>query len=117
MRRFKRFSRPLSGLVIAAVALSALAFERPLPADAKSGKLTVTAYPNIEIDGKPRTLSGGARIWSPDNLTVVPNALGSATYMAAYTEDMAGAVDRVWLLTADEVATLPAPPRRFTLIK
>lgn len=117
MRPFKRLLRLLSGLAIAVLALSALAFDRPLPADAKSGKLSVTSYPNIEIDGKPRTLSGGARIWSPDNLTVVPNALGSATYMAAYTEDMAGAIDRIWLLTADEVAALPTPPRRFTLIR
>ena len=109
-----RIVRLVFCLLIVAVSMPALAFDRPFPADAKNGNLTVTDYPQIVIDGKPRSLSGGARIWSPDNLTVVPNALGSATYVVVYTEDMEGSIDRVWMLTADEVAALPAPTRRFS---
>ena len=117
MRVLKRCLQVISGLSIALVAFAALAFDRPFPAEAKSGTLTITAYPNIEVNGKPRNLSGGARIWSTDNLTVVPNALGSATYRVAYTEDMEGAIDRVWLLTDEEIDALPAPTRRITLSK
>ena len=99
------------------LASATLAFDRPIPATAKTGSLTITSYPNIDVNGKPRSLSGGARIWSADNLTVVPNALGNGTYRVAFTEDMEGAIDRVWVLTADEVAALPAPARRFSLFK
>ena len=109
--------RILIFLIIAAIALPALAFDRPFPTNAKNGKLVITDYPQIELDGKPRLLSGGARIWSQDNLTVVPNALGSDTHVVVYTEDMEGAIDRVWMLTAEEVAALPAPKRRFFFIK
>lgn len=112
-----RFIRTLCCLLLIALAWPAQAFERPFPENAKNGTLSITDYPQIEIDGKPRNLSGGARIWSPDNLTVVPNMLGSARYRVRYTEDLLGAVDRVWLLTADEVAALPPPPRRFFLFK
>ena len=106
----------LLGLALT-VPLLAHAFERSFPDNARSGKLTVTDYPNVELDGKTRPLSGGARIWSADNLTVIPNALGGATYRVVYTEDLEGAIDRVWILTDEEIAALPAPPRRLTLIK
>lgn len=104
-------------LMLTALALPSLAFERPFPVSAKSGALRIVDYPLVALDGKQRNLSGGARIWSADNLTVVPNALGNATYAVRYTEDIEGAIDRVWVLTDEEIAALPPAPRRFTLFK
>ena len=86
----------------------ASAFERPFPANAKSGKAQIVDYTQILIDGKTRTLASGARIWSTDNLTVVPNALGDGPHRVAYTENPDGTIDRIWLLNDEEAAAMPS---------
>jgi hypothetical protein len=97
---------------IALPTLPALAAEpRPFPANAKRGKISFGYAPDIAIDGKPRQLSPAARIFSDENLTVVPNMLADAVFIVNYTEDMNGNVDRVWILTPEE-ARLPAANKR-----
>jgi hypothetical protein len=99
-----RLFRYLTCLLLILVTLPALAFERHFPTNVKRAKLTITNYPNIKINGKDRMLSPAARIWTVNNLTVVPNALGDATFVVNYTEDIEGAIDRVWVLTPEEAA-------------
>lgn len=99
---------------IVAAALMALisaasAFERHFPTNAKSGNAQIVDYTQLLIDGKSRILAMGARIWSTDNLTVVPNALGDSAHRVAYTENSDGTIDRIWLLTDEEAAAMPAP--------
>ena len=94
------------------IALAAAAFERPFPANTKSGTVQIVDYTQVLIDGKQRTLASGARIWSTDNLTVVPNALGTDSHRIAYTENPDGTIDRIWLLTDTEAAAMPSS-RRF----
>ncbi|KQV53918.1 MULTISPECIES: hypothetical protein [unclassified Duganella] len=97
---------------IALPALPALAGEpRPFPPSAKRGKMAFGYAPDIAIDGKPRQLSPAARIFSEENLTLVPSALAEATLIVNYTEDMNGNIDRVWILTQEE-ARLPAATKR-----
>lgn len=104
-----RLYRPLILLALTLTTLSALAFDRPFPANASRASLVITSYPQVQLDGKAARLSQGARIWSTDNLTVVPNALGSSAHIVNYTTDLEGAIDRVWLLSAAEAAVrLPA---------
>ena len=108
-----RYFRLLSCLIMLAVTLPAIAFDRTFPPNAKSGRLNVADYPQITIDGGSRQLTSGARIWSRDNLTVIPNSLGTDTYIVAYTEDNDGAIDRIWLLNDDEAAAMPKPKFRW----
>ncbi|GAA4013352.1 hypothetical protein [Actimicrobium antarcticum] len=102
-----RFHRILNCLVLASIAfltLPAHAFDRPFPANAKRGIFAITDYPQVSLDGKARSLAQGARIWSTDNLTVIPNALGSNAHTVNYTTDLNGTIDRVWLLSEQEAA-------------
>ncbi|MEB0134884.1 hypothetical protein QN362_06030 [Actimicrobium sp. CCC2.4] len=106
-----RLSRPLILLALTLTTLSALAFDRPFPAGANRASLVITDYPQVQVDGKAARLSQGARIWSTDNLTVIPNTLGHSAHIVNYTTDLDGAINRVWLLSAAEAAVrLPAKP-------
>jgi hypothetical protein len=103
-----RFHQLILVVTLTAIASLASAFERPFPANVKSGKVQIVDYTQVLIDGKARTLAAGARIWSTGNLTVVPNALGDASHRIAYTENPDGTVDRIWLLTDEEAAAMPS---------
>ncbi len=93
-------------------ALPALATEpRPFPPNAKRGKITFGYAPDVRVDGKLRQLSPAARIYSDENLTVVPSAVADATFIVNYTEDMNGNLNLVWILTQEE-ARLPAANTR-----
>lgn len=107
-----RIFRLLISCVLAAVALHAQAFERPFPEKAKRGAMTPDNYPRVLINDKQRHLSAGARIWSQDNLIVMPASIRGEDIPVLYTEDNTGDIDRIWMLTSDEVkriADKPAP--------
>ncbi|GGC16019.1 hypothetical protein GCM10007205_26240 [Oxalicibacterium flavum] len=95
-------------LLIASLSLPAHAFERPFPQIAKRGTMTPDLHPHVTINGKQRTLSAGARIWNQDNMIEMPAALRGSDLAVRYTEDMNGEVDRIWLLTDDEIKRPPA---------
>lgn len=108
--------RFLIGLVLAATALSVFAFERPerpFPATAKRGLMTPVNYSEITIDGKARHLSAAARIWNQDNTIDVATALRGSELVVNYTENSAGEIDSVWILTSDEASKeLPQQPSK-----
>lgn len=105
--------RFLIGLVLAATALSAFAFERPFPKNAKRGLMTPVNYSEITIDGKARHLSVSARIWNQDNTIDVATALRGSDLVVNYTENSAGEIDNVWILTKDEASKeLPKQPTK-----
>ena len=104
--------RLLISCVLAAVTLHAHAFERPFPEKARRGVMTPGNYPRVLINDKQRHLSAGARIWSQDNLIVMPASIRGEDIPVLYTEDNAGDIDRIWMLTPDEIkriADKPAP--------
>ena len=103
--RIQRFF--ISCLLLAAT-LSAHAFDRPFPKTTKRAEMTIDVYPLVVINDKPRKLSAGARIWNQDNMIQMPTSLRGNKYIVHYTEDMQGQVDRIWILTAAEIA-LPPP--------
>jgi len=99
--------RPIRLLMIfllATLAFSAMAAERDFPASTLRGKLTITDYPTVTINGNTLQLSPGSRIWNAEQLTQTPNSLGSDTYLVNYTVNAQGDIDRVWILTADEAS-------------
>ena len=105
-----RIFRLLISCVLAATAWQAHAFERPFPENAKRGVMTPANYPQIVINDKPRTLSAGARIWNRDNLIEMPASLRGEEIPVLYTEDNTGDINRVWILTPDEIKRIPEKP-------
>ena len=92
---------------ITLAAPSALAFERPFPPFAKRGIMKPDLFPSVTIDGKPRILTAGARIWNTDNLIQMPASLPLRNVVVNYTEDDSSYIDRIWILTTDEAAQTP----------
>lgn len=73
--------------------------------------MTPAHYPTVIMDEKTRILSAGARIWNQDNMIEMPASLRGSELIVHYTEDNTGDIDRIWILTADEVAQpAPKPP-------
>ncbi|MGB6055601.1 MAG: hypothetical protein WBG17_10210, partial [Burkholderiaceae bacterium] len=72
------------------------------------GAMTPAPWPAIVIDGRTAALAAGARIWNQDNLIEMPAALRGSGIPVNYTVNEQGEVDRVWILTADEIR-VPAP--------
>lgn len=70
--------------------------------------MTMGMYPEITLDGKARRLSAGSRIWNRDNLIQMPASLPTTQMTVHYTEDIEGNIDRVWILTDEEIGK-PAP--------
>lgn len=97
--------------MLALLATTVFAFERPFPATAKRGTLTVGAFPQIELNGKARRLSAGARIFNQQNLIQMPASISGGNLVVNYTEDFQGEIDRVWILTDKEAAQTPAQQR------
>ena len=96
-------------------AFSVNAFERPFPYSAKRGKMTPANHPTIIIDGKPRTMAAGGRIFNQDNLIEMPASLRGSNMIVNYTETDQGDIDRVWILSAEEASQKLAKPNpQFT---
>jgi hypothetical protein len=100
--------RLLLSCLLAAVAMSAFAFERPFPKNVKRGIMEMGAYPTVVINDKARRLSAGARIWNRKNFIQMPASLANQEWAINYTEDHHGNIDRIWILTEDE-AQRPLP--------
>lgn len=100
--------RLLISCLLTVTTISAFAFERPFPPGTKRGTMTPAVYPKIVINDKTRTLSAGARIWSQRNTIDMPASIRGEDIVVHYTENQAGQIDRVWILTPEEIAR-PAP--------
>ncbi len=95
---------PLMIFLLVTLAFFAMAIERTFPASTLRGKLTITGYPAVTMNGNALCLSPDSRIWDISQLTQISNSLGSDTYLVNYTLNTQGDVDRVWGLTFDEAS-------------
>src|SRR4029079_16591228 len=91
--------------LIIAIMLPALAAAqfRAIPADAKRGAIRHIQQMNVEINGKAMRLAPGAQIRNAGNLIVMPTAL-PADAIVKYQVDAQGLVNRVWILSPQEIA-------------
>ncbi|HEX5342874.1 MAG TPA: hypothetical protein VFX55_10295 [Duganella sp.] len=96
--------RSISLILAAALALPALAIDRPFPANVLRGKFTPGYFPDITLDGKARQLSPAARIFNEENRIEMPAAVRGKDLVVNYTVDAMGNIDRIWILTAEEAA-------------
>jgi hypothetical protein len=88
--------------------LSAPAFERGLPLEAKTGRMLPLAGDGfLTIDRRQWPLAPGAQIRNEQNLIITPMQVQKPVEVA-YLTDHLGAVRRVWLLAPGEAAALDA---------
>jgi hypothetical protein len=100
-------------ILAAALAATAIAASaqmiRYAPADVRPAVLTVTAPPEITLDGQPDRLSPGSRIRNTNNLLLLSGSVVGQRLPVVYRRDSAGLVHEVWVLTEDEYAKLGRP--------
>ena len=92
--------------LLASTAASAQGIVRSVPANVKLAKMTVTAAPEIMLNGAPDRLSPGSRIHDLNNMLVLSGALTNREVPVVYQRDAANLVHEVWLLTDAEYAKL-----------
>ena len=97
----------LAGLVFLPLSnAAAQGFVREAPKDVVRGRMTVTAPPEVTLDGKPDRLSPGARIRGTNNLLLLSGTVVGQDLPVVYRRDAAGLVHEVWVLTPEEYAKL-----------
>jgi hypothetical protein len=77
---------------------------RTFPATALRGRMTVTAPPEITMDGKIDRLSPGARIRDTQNQLVLTGQAVGQTLVVNYLRDSSGLVHEAWVLNREEAA-------------
>ena len=80
---------------------------RNFPPKAQRGTLTVTAPPEVLLDGKPDRLSPGARIRGTNNMLAMSGALIGTPLVLNYLREPNGMLHDVWILTALEAQIKP----------
>ncbi len=89
------------------VTFSAHALNRIIPAPAKRGLISFAYYPTVLLDGQPCQTSPGLRIYNQRNLTQVSSSLAGYKFEAKYTFDARGQLNRIWILTIEEIMRAP----------
>lgn len=85
--------------------------DRQFPELAKRAIMSPKDFPVVLMNGRERTLSPAAQIRNTDNLIQMPASLGSEKVVVYYTENQAGEINRIWILTPEEIRqTRPAKP-------
>lgn len=95
------------GLLAMAADASAQMATRQFPPKVLRGVMTVTAPPEVMINGTAMRLSPGVRIRGPNNLLVMSGALVGQPYAVNYLLEPQGLVREVWILSQAEVDALP----------
>ena len=96
----------LAGPTFLPASASAQGFVREAPKDVVHGYLTVTAPPQITLDGKSDRLSPGARIRGINNMLLLSGSVVGQKLPVVYRRDAAGLVHEVWVLTPEEDSKL-----------
>jgi hypothetical protein len=73
----------------------------PLPANGIYGEMKAFQYPQAQIDKKTLRLSPGAKVFSTQNLVLMPGMV-PASAPVLYRLDVNGQITQMWLLTPDE---------------
>lgn len=97
----KRWFLLPAALLLGAAAVHAQ-FIRSAPADVKPARMTVTAPPQITLNGQPDRLSPGSRIRGTNNLVMLSGSVVGQVLPVVYRRDAAGLVHEVWVLTEEE---------------
>jgi hypothetical protein len=94
----------MRAILVAFLALwccAAAAQLRAIPEEAKRGVMRHLEVMVVELDGQPQPLAPGAQIRDAENRVVLPSALPPNS-LVKYQRDVAGQVNRVWILSPQE---------------
>lgn len=100
----KTIARILACVVLALAGSFALANTRSIPVAAKAVTVSPNNVRSLIVDGKEVALTAGARIYSAENRTIVPNQVPVKAKARAIFE-RTGAISEVWILTPAEIAS------------
>lgn len=103
----------LAGTLLVAASANAQMTVRQFPANIKRGVMTVTAPPQVMINGSALRLSPGVRIHAPNNLLVMSGALIGQKYAVNYRLEQNDLVREIWILNQAEV---DAQPRGWDIV-
>lgn len=96
-----------AGMLVVATSAGAQTAVRQFPPTSQRGTMTVTAPPEILINGTAMRLSPGVRIRGPNNMLLMSGALVGQRYAVNYLLESQGLVREVWILSQAEVDALP----------
>jgi hypothetical protein len=91
----------LLGMALFAIAAAA----RSLPGDAQFAEDAQFSYPYVTAGKQTLRLAVGVRIYSEQNLIIMP-AAAPATANVLFKTDINGEVSRVWILSDEETKAL-----------
>lgn len=77
---------------------------RNFPINTLRGKMVITGFPEMQLDGIAERLAPGARIRNTQNMIVQPATITGQYLAVNYRRDAAGMVSDVWILTPTEAS-------------
>jgi len=97
----------LIALMLVCCAQFALAAPRTFPQNAQRGTISGNVFPQVLINNQIQRLAPGAKILNEQNLIIMPSTLFNKVYIVNFTFDRQGLIDRVWILTNEELTRTP----------
>lgn len=113
MSIFRRFA---CIALFGATALTVFAQELPMrmfPPSVKFATLRVAPNYEASLNKEVVRLSPGLRLFTPQNMMVLPNMIVNQPVKVAYTVDIQGFVQQAWILTDSEVQRVQPVDRGF----
>lgn len=109
--------RTLCSALFAAATLPVLTFaqelpQRIFPPAVKYGTLRVTPSLDATLNNQPARLSPGLRIFTPQNMMILPNMVVQPLKVA-YVLDIQGFVQQVWILSEKEAGNVKSENKGF----
>jgi len=89
-------------VLLSLIAAPSAALDRLFPPNASRGELKAHQYPLYKIGKRTYRMSPGGRIFSQQNLIMMPASLQGQTGQIMYAVDINGQLSAIWLLTPEE---------------
>ena len=100
--------------LLSGVSMVALSQELPMrifPPSAKFAMLRIAPNYDASLNTAPVRLSPGMRLFTPQNMMVLPHTIVNQPVKVAYTLDTQGFVQQAWMLSENEVKNVPTVDR------
>ena len=89
-------------VMLSLIAAPSAALDRLFPPNASRGELKAHQYPLYKIGNRTYRMSPGGRIFSQQNLIMMPASLQQQAGQIMYAVDINGQLSAIWILTPEE---------------